>query len=107
MESQAESGAQAVCGKVWCRSSKTWEILDSTYTHVLVPHGAESTAVEQVLGIHNHGTLQKVLDLVEVKASELRPAGADHQGVDSFRGSVRCLAVFDGAIELELCFGDR
>ena len=57
------------------------ERLCASHSHVLVPHGAESSRVEQILRVDNNGALEQPLDLFEIKRAELRPAGAHNQRV--------------------------
>ena len=57
------------------------ERLCASHSHVLVPHGAESSRVEQILRVDNNGALEQPLDLLEIKRAELRPAGAHNQRV--------------------------
>ena len=55
--------------------------LCASHSHVLVPHGAESSRVEQILRVDNNGALEQPFDLFEIKRTELRPAGAHNQRI--------------------------
>ncbi len=44
---------------------------------VLEAKGAETSGVEQVLGVDDDRTLQQVLDAIEVESAELGPSGAN------------------------------
>ena len=47
----------------------------STHAHVLETHGAQTHRIKQVLGVHDYGPLQQVLDFIEIEGAKLRPPG--------------------------------
>ena len=52
---------------------------------VLESHGTQADGVEQVFCIHNQGTVEQVLDAVEIETAKFRPTGADHQRIHALR----------------------
>lgn len=63
--------------------------LDASDAYVFESDCAQAGRVEQILGVYDERFLQKVLDAIEVQSAELGPAGADDQGIGSFRHGVR------------------
>src|SRR5207247_6533461 len=79
-------------------------LLSPTHAHILESHRAQADGVEQVLSVHDDWPFQQVLDLIEIKGTKFRPAGANYQSVDAFGRGVRGLAVTNRAVELRLSF---
>src|SRR2546427_8618484 len=78
--------------------------ISPAHAHVLKSHRAQADGVEQVLSVHDDWPFQQVLDLIEIKGTKFRPAGANYQSVDAFGRGVRGLAVTNRAVELHLSF---
>ena len=62
--------------------------LGSADAYVFKTQSAQTSGVEQVLGINDDRILQEILDAIKVERTELRPARTDNQCVGPFGGRV-------------------
>src|SRR5579862_3947270 len=80
---------------------------DSSDADVFEAQGAQAAGIQKILGIDDHRLLQQMLDAVEVKGAEFRPAGTNDQSVGSLRDSVGGIAVANRGVQQALGFRNR
>src|SRR5258707_15190734 len=67
--------------------------LRSANSKIFKSQRSHACAVQQVLGVHDYGTLDDPLDAVKVQSAELRPAGAEDYRVRTLGHVIRRITV--------------
>src|SRR5258708_30720588 len=75
------------------RGGRGWTALSSANSEIFKSQRSHAGSVEQVLGVHDHGTLDDALDAVKVQGAELRPAGAEDQRVRALGHGICRIAI--------------
>ncbi len=81
--------------------------LSASHPNVFKSHGAQACRVQQVLRVYDDRSLQQMLDAVEIKGAEFRPARADHQCIHTLRRRVSRLAITYRSIQARLGIAKR
>ena len=78
----------------------------AAHAHVLKSHGVQLGGIEEIFRVDDDRALQQVFDLAKVERAEFRPAGTDHERVDTLGCRVGGVAVADAAVQMGFGFGE-